>query len=533
MRNLLLVVSLLVLSGTTFAQKTGEVREGKVTYVSSQNIYVEFKLTEGIFEKDTLWLVKDGKEVPAVIVNFTSSKSVAGSKAGTLKIEKDMVLRAYPSFVKKEEEKPVADTTKEKFVYNKGKVDKGAGPLIQKKNYRGRFSVQSSTDMSNMSGAPGYQRWRYAFSFNADKISGSPVSFSTYTTFSYLTSDWGREGHDLGRKLKVYDFKMQYELDTLSFFNAGRFIYRKIANIGAIDGILYERSFNKKWSAGAFAGSRPNIEDYGYNFKLFQLGAYGAHTDSLGTGIMENSFGIVNQTNDFKTDRRFIYLQHVSNPSNSVSLFASSEIDFYTVEAGEGKTKPSLTNFFASVRYAFSREYNFVLAYDRRKNVIYYESYRTFIDSVLINETMQGLRAVFNTTAIKNVSLSLRAGVRNMGNDKRVSQDFGASAYFTSLPYVAGYLGANVSYLKSNYVDGFNYGITYSRDLLEDLFGTFGFRRIDYNFPAGGSTLAQNILSFDLNWTISKQFDLSLNYEGVFEESSTFSRIFVDFTTRF
>ncbi len=533
MRLLLVGLSILIFEGTLFAQKTGEVREGKVTFVSSQNIYVEFKLTEGIFENDTLWLVIDGKEIPAILVNFISSKSVAGSKIGAVKIEKDQILKAYPSFVKKEEEKIETDTTKEKFVYKKGKNDLGNTPLIQKKNYRGRFSVQSSTDMSNMSGAPGYQRWRYAFSFNADKIDGSGVSFSSYTTFSYLTSDWGREGHDLGRKLKVYDLKLQYEIDSLSFINAGRFIYRKISSIGAIDGFLYEKSFDKKWSAGVFAGSRPNLLDYGYNFKLFQFGAYGAHTDSLGTGTMENSFGIVNQTNDFKTDRRYIYLQHVSNPFNSLSFFASSELDLYTVEAGEGKTKPNLTNFFLSARYAFSREYNVNLSFDVRKNVIYYESYKTFIDSVLINETMQGLRIGFNSTAIKNVSVSVRAGFRNMGNDKRASSDYGASFYFTSLPYVAGYMGVNISYLKSVFVDGFNYGVAYSRDLFEDVFGTLGFRRIDYKFPTGNSTIAQNILSLDLNWTISKQFDLSFNYEGVFEETSTFSRIFVDFTTRF
>ena len=104
-----LLLLLLASVSTLFSQKTGEVREGKVTFVSSQNIYVQFTTTEGIFEKDTLWMVVGGKDVPAVLVNFISSKSAAGNKIGEVKIEKEMILKAYPSVVAKKEEKIVEE----------------------------------------------------------------------------------------------------------------------------------------------------------------------------------------------------------------------------------------------------------------------------------------------------------------------------------------------------------------------------------------------------------------------------------------
>lgn len=527
-----LLIFLLTAVSTLFSQKTGEVREGKVTFVSSQNIYVQFTTTEGIFEKDTLWMVVGGKDVPAVLVNFISSKSAAGNKIGEVKIEKEMILKAYPSVVAKKEEKIVEEPVTPVITEEPKVLPVNLKP-VEKKNYRGRFSVQSSSDISNITGSPGTQRWRYGLSFNADKINGGNFSFSSYTTFSYLTRDWGRDGHDLGRKLKIYELKGGYAFDSLSFINFGRFVYRKISNIGAVDGLLYERSIGKKWSAGLFAGSRPNMLDYGYNFKLLQFGAYVAQSDSLGTGLMENSIGFVNQTNDFKTDRRFIYLQHTSNPISSLSFFASSEVDLYKLEAGEGKTSPDLTNLYVSTRYAFSREYNINLSYDVRKNVIYYETYRSFIDSVLFNETLQGLRIGFNTTAIKNLSISLRSGFRNMGNDARSSSDYGLSIYYSNVPYIAGYISANVGYLKSVYVEGLNFGVGYSRNLLENLYTTIGYRNINYEFSRGGSKLGQNIVSLDLNYTVNKTFNLGLNYEGVFEGSFTTSRLFVDITTRF
>lgn len=532
MKHLITLFSLLFLTSSLFAQKTGEEREGKVSFISSQNIYVEYSTTEGIAAGDTLWLKANGKKEPAVLAGFISSKSVAGSRIGEVKLEKGTLIYAYPSVVKQEDVVVVPEEPTPVITPEQKEKARNFKP-VEKKNYRGRFSVSSYTDLSNLEGSPGYQRWRYSFSFAADRISGSDFSFSSYTTFSYLTRDWGREGHDLGRKLKVYDLKLNYALDSVSSLSAGRFINRKISNIGAVDGVLYERSFGKSWSGGVFAGSRPNTWDYGYNFKLFQTGLFVSLEDSIGSGSSENTIGFVNQTNDFKTDRRYIYMQHVSNPIKSLSLFASSELDIYTVEAGEGKTKPDLTNFFVSARYAFSREYNLSVSYDIRKNVIYYETFKSFIDSVLFNESLQGLRVGFNTTAIKNFSISLRAGFRNMGNDKRSSNDFGASIYWMNIPQVSGSASANISFNRSNYVEGLNYGLTYSRNITEDIYGSAGFRRIDYTFPVNNIKLSQNILSMDINYSINKMFNLGFNYEGVFEDTATYSRFFVDLTTRF
>ena len=52
-------------------------RLGKVTYKSSQNIYVQFENTEGILQGDTLYTKTKGKLHPAVLVNFISTKSCA------------------------------------------------------------------------------------------------------------------------------------------------------------------------------------------------------------------------------------------------------------------------------------------------------------------------------------------------------------------------------------------------------------------------------------------------------------------------
>ena len=56
-------------------QQPAENLIGKVSFISSQNIYVKFKSTSGISVGDTLFLTSGDKLVPALIVNSLSSVS--------------------------------------------------------------------------------------------------------------------------------------------------------------------------------------------------------------------------------------------------------------------------------------------------------------------------------------------------------------------------------------------------------------------------------------------------------------------------
>ncbi|MBK7267788.1 MAG: hypothetical protein IPI12_15980 [Ignavibacteriales bacterium] len=171
-----------------------------MTFVSSQNIYVQFTTTEGIFEKIHFGWLLVGR-CTGCLVNFISSKSAAGNKIGEVKIEKEMILKAYPSVVAKKEEKIVEEPVTPVITEEPKVLPVNLKP-VEKKNYRGRFSVQSSSDISNITGSPGTQRWRYGLSFNADKINGGNFHFSSYTTFSYLTRDWGETDMTLAGNLK-------------------------------------------------------------------------------------------------------------------------------------------------------------------------------------------------------------------------------------------------------------------------------------------------------------------------------------------
>jgi hypothetical protein len=52
---------------------------------------------------------------------------------------------------------------------------------------------------------------------------------------------------------------------------------------------------------------------------------------------------------------------------------------------------------------------SFSLSYDARKNVIYYQTFRNSIDSIIENETRQGFRIGMNIRPFNNLFIGLNA----------------------------------------------------------------------------------------------------------------------------
>ena len=55
--------------------QSGNIIFGKISYISSQNIYVKFELTENIQIGDTLYLKKESTFIPILVVLNQSSTS--------------------------------------------------------------------------------------------------------------------------------------------------------------------------------------------------------------------------------------------------------------------------------------------------------------------------------------------------------------------------------------------------------------------------------------------------------------------------
>lgn len=516
---------------------TNSNKEGKVGYTSSQFVYVNFDNTNGVNERDTLFIKIKNRFNPALIVKYISSSSAACEKISDENFKQGLSIYAI---IKNHQEivSQTADTLTIVPLDNTIPVQEIKNIEIKKTiehntEFSGRYSVQSYTGFSNLDSKSDYLRWRHSLRLGINNIGGSSLSFSTYSILAYKTNEWASVSSNLGKAFKVYDLNINYQFDESAILWVGRYLNQKISNLSIVDGAQFEKSFSFL-TLGLVAGSRPNFNDFGLNTKLFEYGVYFNRTDSIGRRVMENTLSIFEQTNDFKTDRRFVYFQHDNNFLYNTNLFASAEVDLYKVQNGLRKNDFSLTSLYLSARYSPINEISFNLSYDARKNVIYYETFKSIADSVLENETRQGFRARTMVRPWNNIYISLQYGYRYSKTDAKPSRNYGGSLAFNVIPFIEASTTFDFNRLQSNYVDGYIYSVSldkYFTELSSDF--SIGFRKTEYSFFNNSSKLDEKALLLNFSTNVLRPFSFSISYEGVFESVRTYNRVLIDLTTRF
>ena len=532
-----IILILLLVSFSVSAQQT--VKEGKVSYTSSELVYIDFENTDGISVGDTLFNKIKNKYNPTIRVKYLSKSSLSGENLTAKNIDAGTSIFA---FIIIKDSTSISDyqNNLQTVVNTTVVVEPPINPSTEfaKKDVSlsktdGRYSLQSYSNFSNDVTSIDYQRWRHSLRFTAQRIGESGFSFSTYAIFAYKADEWNLVSDNINKALKVYDFNIKYEFDETARIMAGRFLNSKISNISTIDGAMVEKSFSS-WTFGLVAGSRPDFNDFSFNPKLFEFGGYISKADKLGTGIMENTISAFNQTNDFKTDRRFLYFQHTNSLIKNTFLFGSAEVDLFKIADSLAQNDFSLTGLFFSARYAPIREFSLNVSYDARRNVVYYETYKSLSQTILENELRQGFRVRASFRPITNLFFSLQYGYRYRNGDVKASTNYGANLGYSMLPLIESSANIYFNKINSSYVDGYVYSANLSKSiysLSSDL--SVGFRKTIYNFTNGANQLEENSILFDYSINAFKPFSFSLSYEGVFESTHTYGRILFDISTRF
>lgn len=517
---------LLCLTTVAFGQK---IIKGTITFRSSQNIYVSFDKTEGIQAGDTLYSEVKGWSVPVLQVKSLSSTSCLCVPLSNLKIdETSFILARVPEL---EEALPVHQTAKE-LEATKAVTTDAIGNVLQGKQSSkslprmdGRISL---TSYSNLLNANSNQRFRYNLSFNAQNIDSSHFSVETYLSFSHRLGDW----QGISDALKVYSLDVSYRVENHAL-TLGRKINLNMANIGAVDGLQYE--YNRKaWTFGVVGGSRPDYYTYGFNPNLMQVGGFVSQNIQTGMGNMQTSLALFYQLNHFKTDRQFAYFQHSNALLKNLNLFASAEVDFYTMVNLQPKSTFDLTSAYVSLRYKPASNLSLTLSYDARKNIYYYETFKNTIDSILDRETRQGLRFNFNYKPFQKLVWGGNMGYRYKQSDRTPSVNANSYLSYTELPWLKAYGTLDATYLRTNYLNGMVYGASLSKDFLDgNLNAELKYRLVNYDYTNSTSTLLQNIGECSLSWRLGKKLMLSADVEETLETGGNSTRVYVNVTRRF
>jgi len=540
MRKYVILILVLLSILKLYGQEVKTLVEGKVSYITTQNIYVKFEQPGIVQAGDTIFIRKEEKLLPLFVAESVSSTSCVGKPIGLPELKvSDVVIVKSSKLDKLTKKKP--DERSDLGV--KDSIKSSGSSVVSKPEFkpertqkiRGRLSASSYSSFSNSSALN--QRMRYTFSLSAEHISDSKFSTDAYVMFTHRLNYWTDVQKNIFNALKIYSLSVNYDLNPQTHFLIGRNINPRLASVGAIDGFQAETSV-KNFTFGAVVGTNPDYTNYSFNPNLLEYGGYLSHSFKNKTGQLVNSFAFLQQTSHGKTDRRFAYFQHENSLLKNLNLFASCELDLYALTKVDSvlvpKNKVSLTSLFISLQYRFSRQLSVFASYDERKNIIYYETFKTFLDQMLADATRQGYQFRVNYIPAKFMSSSISGGYRFQKNDPHPMLNANGYLNFPQVPLINASVSLSTNWMNTSYVDGLIYGIRVYRDIIPSKLSSGIFYRLaDNHYLNANSNMIQHMVELELFWQISRKFSFSANYDGTFDQLSKYHSIYINLIKRF
>lgn len=449
------------------AQLSGS-REGKVSFISGDNIYVKFSSTSDITVGDTLFLsVTGGRMEAALIVKAKSSSSLVTQRIGKSDIK---VGRSTFTSVRKKTMDPVPvqpDPLQTPVTIDSGRLSSQSIARSVKPSSDSKTSVHGRVTLShmqNVSFTETDQSNRQMGVLSLYTVPGSrqKLSAETYLHFSRWAGVKDGKSEPAALQMRVFNLALRYERGNDRLI-AGRRMSDRLLSLNAIDGIQYERKLGN-WYAGALAGLRPDISNYGFDTRRMQYGAYTGHQSKGDRWNAQTTLGYVEQRLDGATDRRYAALQQSTN-IDKLSLFLSSELELYNPSTGTLR----MSSLYASAAYRASNKISLLLSYDSRRTIIYYESYVGEIDRYLSNDiNFQGIRLRANLRLANMLTAGFGAGFRSQSDGNGTATNLNTFLSHARLPAIGGgvWLSANATF--SSVMDNYTAKARYTRSFAKE-----------------------------------------------------------------
>lgn len=503
--------------------------QGKVTFLTSDNIYLNFDQIDRIQVGDTLFQVKNQGMIPVLVLYRKSSVSVIAKPipGNSFKVG-DQILALAAKPIEKTEDNP-SPTPTPTLPKSTGK----ATPEVEKKEETLRGTV-AINNYSSLTAGDFSSRSVARISAHADHINGSGLSFRTYARYRQNSIDRDAQ-QDVFGKFFLYEFALDYTLKDQLTITAGRFINRNMVSVGAMDGLKIEKN-GKIGFGGVVTGFRPDPVSFGLNTDLMQVGGYVGFYHNKSQSAF-TSIGFMEQTKKRLTDRRYLYLQHQSNISEKISFFASSEMDLYQKDSsGQGGMSTRLSNLFLSANYRVSSALAVSASYDVRRNFILYESFAEELDRLLRDDPYRtGLRLRANYRLTKYVRWGIAMSRRLQSDKKNEFSQISSTLQFNKIPGVQGNLMLMGSLNKNAFLSYQSLLMRYSKDFWKGkiTLAPYGRYLIYSYFNTETPDTWQLYAGMDTNVDITRRLSLRILYDYSTRNATITHRFNINLTQRF
>jgi hypothetical protein len=522
--------------------------DGTISYITSQNVYVKFISTANIRAGDTLYVQKGDVLIPALKVTDLSSISCVCIPLSDIPFKVSDKILAKPAHQNKIPPETLSPSTNvspaEKTNQNQG-ISNPDTSATKKTTYKTRQQIHGNVSVASYSNFSTYsstnsQREKVTLSLSAKNLGNSNLSAECYISYYQDDKQLNATSNSIFNELKIYDLAFTYDFGKRASLSLGRKLNPKLSEMGSNDGLQFELKF-KPLSIGIIAGFRPNYTDYGFNANLFQTGIYLFNELKGKKGFMQTTLAFIDQTNSWKTDRRFLYAQYVNSLIKNLTFFGSAEVDIFgkklnTIDSTyKTNSTPTLTSLYLSLSYRVSRRLGLSFSYSDRQNVIYYETYKSILDRLLDNPTMQGYSLQVNYSPVNNLSIGATGSYRVEKPDPLPAENLYGYITYSQIPGIKTSVTVSAMLMKTSYVNGNVYSAGLSKDLVSGkLYLGLTYRYLDYHY-LGASDIPsfQNMGEFSLTWRIIKKLLFSVYYEGTFEKITQYHNLYAQMSMGF
>jgi len=506
---------------------------GRISFISSLNVYIKFLSTEGISINDTLFIKNENSLIPVITVSGVSSISCVGNFIDTIKLNVNDSCWANVE-VKQVEYKNIIDSTSLKKLSKNENQPITIDTNVKTKKHElltGRIMISSASNFSN-SIYPYQYRMRYSVSLNASDIIVKGLSADCYIDFVQSNFNAKEIKINLFNGLKIYHLGVNYILKNKLSIYIGRKINNNLSSLGAMDGIHLEILLGH-FKVGLLNGFSPDHSTYGFNFNLFQTAAFLSHQKSFAKNSLQSTLAIINQTNSGVTDRRFLYFQHSNTLVKNLSTFISCEADLYEFKDSIKKNLFKPVSLYFISHYRLLKNIWLTASFDMRKNIIYYETYKGFLDQLLEEQSRNGANLGINFNLLKFIRTGFSASYRFMKGDSSPSNNYYLYMTINKFPTKNSTVSFSANFLNGSFLSGQVYSLILNQNLMNGKFNVNAryslFKRI-YN----GTEVIKNqhITEIGCYLTIIKKLYLSANCQLTYDLGTLYNYIYLGIIKR-
>jgi len=310
-------------------------------------------------------------------------------------------------------------------------------------------------------------------------------------------SKWDNRYYEAALKGKSSRFPISWAV--------GRTTPGRVAGVGYLDGMSGDYKITPELTAGAFAGSNPDLgggstqwdHRKGGLFALYEKGDWS-------TRRISSMAALIGSYNAKDIEREFLYLSNDFVYNQQLSFFQSAEVELnrgWRKDVAGGSL--TLSSFMLSSRWTATKKHSLSLNYNNRLPTRMYED-RTTPDTLFDDALRQGVRLGLSSRLPLNFRSNLDFGVNGTYGQKTATSASGGLMH-PNLLWTRISTSYRASWFDSEYSQGFQYSLSLSRPLKWGIdVGLVG-GSSSYTFTSGGrGKSTSNYLRGSANYGIGK-----------------------------